>query len=368
MSNYYEILGVGKDASESDIKKAYRALSLKWHPDRNTSPEAQSKFQEIGEAYETLSDSGKRAEYNDELDGIHRNPFFRMNSMAEPDIGDIFNMMFGQASGGAFGQASGGAFGQGGAGPLFGQPGPGGPFGPGGAFGQGGAGPFGQEIHLGGQGGPKIHIFRQGFPGQGFPGQGFPGQGFPGQGFPFFQQQLQKPPPIIKNVEITFEQAYSGCVLHVEIDKWTIQQELKINELEMVYVNVPAGVDQDEIIVLRDCGNTVSPELKGDIKFVVKIAPSPIFERYGMDLIYKKQITLKEALTGFSFELHHVSGKMLCLNNNTNRTIIKPNYKKVISNLGMVRDGNSGNLIIEFGVLFPDTLTLEQMTALSQIL
>jgi DnaJ-class molecular chaperone len=337
MSNYYETLGVGKDASEQDIKRAYRALSLKWHPDRNTSPDAQSKFQEIGQAYETLSDSGKRAEYNDELDGINRNPFFRTNSMAEPDISDIFNMMFGQASGGPL-------FGQGGAGPLFGQGGAG-------PFGQGGA--FGQEIHLGGQGGPKIHIFRQ---------------GFPGQGFPFFQQQLQKPPPIIKNVEITFEQAYSGCVLHVEVDKWTIQQELKINELEMVYVNIPAGVDQDEIIVLRDCGNTVSPELKGDIKFVVKIAPSSLFERYGMDLIYKKQITLKEALTGFSFELHHVSGKMLCLNNNTNRTIIKPNYKKVISNLGMLRDGNSGNLIIEFSVVFPDTLSLEQMTALSQIL
>ena len=333
MSNYYETLGVGKDASEQDIKRAYRALSLKWHPDRNTSPDAQSKFQEIGQAYETLSDSGKRAEYNDELDGINRNPFFRTNSMAEPDISDIFNMMFGQGGAGPL-------FGQGGAGP-FGQPGP------------GGAGHFGQEIHLGGQGGPKIHIFRQ---------------GFPGQGFPFFQQQLQKPPPIIKNVEITFEQAYSGCVLHVEVDKWTIQQELKINELEMVYVNIPAGVDQDEIIVLRDCGNTVSPELKGDIKFVVKIAPSSLFERYGMDLIYKKQITLKEALTGFSFELHHVSGKMLCLNNNTNRTIIKPNYKKVISNLGMLRDGNSGNLIIEFSVVFPDTLSLEQMTALSQIL
>ena len=366
MSNYYETLGVGKDASEQDIKRAYRALSLKWHPDRNTSPDAQSKFQEIGQAYETLSDSGKRAEYNDELDGINRNPFFRTNSMAEPDISDIFNMMFGQGGAGPL-------FGQGGAGP-FGQPGPGGAFGQGGAgpfgqggagpFGQGGAGPFGQpgpggaghfgqEIHLGGQGGPKIHIFRQ---------------GFPGQGFPFFQQQLQKPPPIIKNVEITFEQAYSGCVLHVEVDKWTIQQELKINELEMVYVNIPAGVDQDEIIVLRDCGNTVSPELKGDIKFVVKIAPSSLFERYGMDLIYKKQITLKEALTGFSFELHHVSGKMLCLNNNTNRTIIKPNYKKVISNLGMLRDGNSGNLIIEFSVVFPDTLSLEQMTALSQIL
>jgi DnaJ-class molecular chaperone len=327
---------------------------LKWHPDKNKSLESQSKFQEIGEAYETLSNPPKRADYDDELAGINRGPFFRTNSMTEPDIGDIFNMMFGQASGGAFGQASGGVFGQA----------------SGGAFGQGGPifqQPFGeplfsqgaQEIHLGGQGGPKIHIFRQGFPGQGFPGQGFPS---------FFQQQLQKPPPIIKTVEITFEQSYTGCVLHVEVDKWTLNQDLKINELEMVYVNIPAGVDQDELIVLRDCGNTVSSELKGDIKFVVKITPSPLFERHGMDLIYKKQITLKESLTGFSFELPHVSGKMLCLNNNTNRTIIKPNYKKVISNLGMLRDGNSGNLIIEFEVVFPDTLTLEQMTALSQIL
>lgn len=335
-SNYYETLGVGKDASEQEIKKAYRNLSLKWHPDRNSSPEAQSKFQEIGQAYETLSDTNKRAEYNDEINGVNRNPFFRTNSMAEPDIGDIFNMMFGQGPrGGIFGN-------QGGFGDAM----------------------FGQEIHLGGQGGPNIHIFRQGFPGQGFPGQGFPSQGFP----PFFQQQLHKPPPIIKTVEITFEQSYTGCVLHVEVDKWTLNQDLKINELEMVYVNIPAGVDQDELIILRDCGNTVSPELKGDIKFVVKIAPSPLFERFGMDLIHKKQITLKEALTGFSFDLHHVSGKMLCLNNNTNRTIIKPNYKKVISNLGMVRDGNSGNLIIEFSVLFPDTLTLEQMNALSHIL
>lgn len=322
-SNYYEILGVGKDASEQEIKKAYRALSLKWHPDRNSSPEAQSKFQEISQAYESLSDANKRSEYNDELDGVNRGPFFRTNSMAEPDIGDIFNMVFGQASGGPFGQG----------GPIFQQH-------------------FGEPLFSQGGQGPKIHIFRG-------------SQGFPQA---FFQHQMQKPPPIIKTVEITFEQSYSGCVLHVEVEKWTLQHDLKINEMEMVYVNIPAGVDQDELIVLRDCGNTVSPELKGDIKFVVKITPSPIFERYGMDLIFKKQITLKESLTGFSFELPHVSGKMLCLNNNTNRTIIKPNYKKVISNLGMVRDGNSGNLIIEFSVAFPDSLTVEQMNALSHIL
>lgn len=51
-SNYYETLGLSKDANESEIKKAYRGLSLKYHPDRNSAAEAKSKFQEISEAYE----------------------------------------------------------------------------------------------------------------------------------------------------------------------------------------------------------------------------------------------------------------------------------------------------------------------------
>jgi len=350
MPTHYETLQINKDADAAEIKRAYRALSLQWHPDRNSAPEAQAKFQEINEAYETLSDPAKKEIYDAEQNGTIPGMFFRTTSMDSPgpddmaDINHILNMMF-----------SGG----------FGHP-----------MGQGPGGP-----------GPNIHIFHgQGFPGQGFPGQGFPGQGFPGQGFvppgfgsafgpgfgqgggPTFSQNLQKPPPIIKSVNITFQQAYSGCTVPVEIEKWSIIENLKISENATVELVVNPGVDDKEMIVLRDCGNTSSNGVKGDIKFIVSIEHSPMFERHGMDLLYKKQLSLKESLCGFSFEVIHPNGKQLILNNMTNRTIIKPGFKKVISNMGMVRDGNSGNLVIEFSVVYPDNLNSEQMTALESIL
>ena len=63
--DYYEVLGVQRDASEADIKKAYRKLAMQYHPDRNPGDkEAENKFKETSEAYEVLSDSGKRKQYD----------------------------------------------------------------------------------------------------------------------------------------------------------------------------------------------------------------------------------------------------------------------------------------------------------------
>ena len=62
--NYYDVLGVSKDASEADIKHAYRRLAAKYHPDVNHEPGAEEKFKDINEAYEVLSDSQKRAQYD----------------------------------------------------------------------------------------------------------------------------------------------------------------------------------------------------------------------------------------------------------------------------------------------------------------
>src|SRR5690606_3774371 len=63
--DYYEVLGVARDASEADIKKAYRRLAMKYHPDRNQNdPEAEVKFKEAKEAYEVLADADKRAAYD----------------------------------------------------------------------------------------------------------------------------------------------------------------------------------------------------------------------------------------------------------------------------------------------------------------
>lgn len=318
MPTFYDRLEISKDASDAEIKKAYRTLSLKWHPDRNPSPEANSKFQEINEAYETLSDSGKREQYNNELNGVHNN-IFEMHMDGMPgdmgDLGHIFNMMF---NGGMPGMRPGGM--------------------PGGihVF---HSGPGGAHFSMGG-GGPGINIF----------------------------QQLQKPQPIIKNIQIPFHLAYNGCTIHVPIEKWIVKNQIRTNETDTIYVPIAAGIDDGEIIIMRDCGNTINDDLKGDIKLIVALENNTPFLRKGMDLLYKKTITLKEALVGFSFEVQHVNGKMISINNQVNQTIVKPGYSKTIPGLGMIRDNNTGNLIIEFSVEFPESLTEDQLAKLREIL
>ena len=105
--DYYEVLGVKKDASAEEIKKAYRKSAMKYHPDRNPGDkEAEAKFKEVGEAYEVLSDEGKRARY-DQYGFAGVDPNFGAGGGGGPfgggfggfggfdDLGDIFGDFFG---------------------------------------------------------------------------------------------------------------------------------------------------------------------------------------------------------------------------------------------------------------------------------
>ncbi|MBT2335195.1 molecular chaperone DnaJ [Variovorax paradoxus] len=110
--DYYETLGVPKNASEEEIKKAYRKLAMKHHPDRNhgdTSKDAESKFKEVKEAYEMLSDGQKRAAY-DQYGHAGVDPNMRGGPGAEGFGGfaEAFGDIFGDVFGGARGRTSGG--------------------------------------------------------------------------------------------------------------------------------------------------------------------------------------------------------------------------------------------------------------------
>ncbi|MGD8385283.1 MAG: molecular chaperone DnaJ [Lysobacterales bacterium] len=105
--DYYEVLGVGRDAEEKDIKKAYRRVAMKYHPDRNPDdPQAESKFKEASEAYEVLADSSKRAAY-DQFGHAGVDHQGMGGGFSGANFSDIFGDVFGDIFGG--GRARGGS-------------------------------------------------------------------------------------------------------------------------------------------------------------------------------------------------------------------------------------------------------------------
>ena len=179
--------------------------------------------------------------------------------------------------------------------------------------------------------------------------------------------QLRKPPPIVNNVTITLEDAYKGVSLPMTISRWIMSGDTKINEEETIYLNIPRGVDENEIIITRNKGNCINHEMKGDVKTFIKIENHSDFKRHGLDLDYTKIISLKESLCGFSFDIQHLNGTCYKINNNSG-TIIHPAFKKTIPKKGMVRDGMEGNLNIHFIIEFPKTLSKEVIQQLEKLL
>tara|TARA_X000000368_G_scaffold403213_1_gene377947 strand:+ start:391 stop:1302 length:912 start_codon:yes stop_codon:yes gene_type:complete len=302
--DYYKVLGVDESSSQDDIKKSYRKLSLKHHPDRGGDAE---QFKKINEAYSILGDVEKRRMYKMQ----NSNPFAQMHSGSPGDIDPIFKMFFGGGFPGMPGMT-------GGMGGMPGMPGM-----------------------------PHVQIFRN--------------------GQPINMQTLQKPSPIIKNIVINLEQSYTGLTYPVQIDRWILVNNMKRIEKEKLYINISKGVDTGEIMIIKDKGNAINDRLKGDIKLHIKVENNTNMKRDGLNLVYKKDITLKESLTGFKFDIKHINGKTYTINNEGGN-IIPSNYIKEIANLGMSRQNNTGKLIIKFNVIFPETLTNEQIKSLKDIL
>ena len=326
--NFYNILELPDTAAVDEIKKAYRRLSLLHHPDKNNnSAESATKFQKISEAYETLGDAEKKQEY----DMMRNNPFAKMmgghpvngngngNGVFHNPMDDILSNLFGFPIPGHHG-------------PMPGQM----------MFGGGGVHGF----PMGGFG-PNVRVFHNGQPIN-------------------IHQQIHRPQTIVVNITVPIDKILTGTTVPIDVERWIIEHGNKVFEHETVYVTVPKGMDDGEMIILKDRGNVASEEYKGDIKVMVKIENNTNFQRQGLDLILQKTISIKEALCGFTFELKYITGKSYTINNNAGN-IIPNGYKKIIPNMGFTRDEHTGNLVIIFDVEFPEKLSEETINALKNI-
>lgn len=351
--SYYEILGVSPNASDEEIKKSFRKLSLKHHPDRGGNSET---FKEINAAYSTLSDAEKKQQYDFQLKfgGRGNSPF---GGGGNPlNMGNLAKMFFGGAMGP---QGRRGRGNESMDDPLLNMM-----FG-----GLGGGGPMGgMAFNMSGGGGPgNIRIFHNGIPVN--PNGRNVRFSTSARSRPTPKQtktQIQKPKTIHLKVEIKLEDAYRGCILPIDIKRKIIENDTEKEEVEKLYVKVTQGIDNDEIIYLKGKGH-VTQNTKGDVKLQVKITPHDTFKRKGMDLIFTKQISFKESLVGFDFTVDHLNGKKFSINNGDGRIVLN-NHQTELPKMGMIREGNVGKLIIRFEVNIPKSLTKEQKEQIDKIL
>ena len=320
--SYYEILEVDKNATDGDIKRSYRRKSMLYHPDKPNGNE--EKFKEINSAYETLRDTNKRKQYDFEqqmlnnplgmfsqsMGGGMGMPFMKMpTNINEEGVNELFSSIFGNILNPQTGNM------------------------------------------------PNVQMFNS---------SNIPMEEIFSRN-PFHKPNI-KPDPVIIPLTISIEQSFTGCTIPIIINRNIMISDTEITEEETIYIDIYQGIDNNEIITLNEKGSVTDNQIKGDVKVCITVENNSCFQRNGLDLIFIKSLTLKESLCGFSFEINHLNNKKLAFNNKSNVTLIKPNYRKKIENMGMKRKDTTGSLIVVFEIVFPDQLTNEQVEQLNQIL
>lgn len=240
MADPYQTLGVGRTASEADIKKAYRKLAKELHPDRNKdNPKAAEKFSQVTNAYDLLNDKDKRARFDrGEIDG-DGNP-------ASP---------FGYGGAGGFG---------GGAGPR-----------------PGGAGGFRQQFDFGGEGADMSDIFEGMFGGAGRGGFSGGFGGFGGRG---------------RSAAKGANSAYALRVPFVDAAALS-PQRITLADGKTIDLKLPAGVDTGTQMRLNGKGEQ-GPGGSGDAIITIEVVPHAFFTRDGDDVRLDLPISLNEAVLG----------------------------------------------------------------------
>lgn len=322
---FYEALGVTKEATQDEIKKAYRKLAIKHHPDKGGDPEV---FKQITKAYETLYDPKKRDIYDkygeegvDQMgDGDHHG-----------GMGDIFDL-----------------------------------------FGGGGRsrGPQKrkvkptvhklkctlEDIYNGKT--AKIKVTREKIKKkEGEENTAKSCEACGGQGMRTTMTMLGPG---------MYSQRSGPCEdCQGQGFKCDFVKDVKIFE-----VTVDKGAPHGEQYVLHGEGDEIPDAEPGDVIVVVDLQPHKIFKRKGADILMEKEITLSEALTGVDFCITHLDGQKYQIKSEPGQ-VIKPNSLMTLKELGLPFHKtiyNTGNLFILFKVVFPDRIDPKSFDAIQKIL
>lgn len=303
--DFYKVLGVAEDASDADIKKAYRKLARKYHPDQHPGDaEAERKFKEVAEAYDVLSDKKDREEY----DQIRK---------------------YGAAG---FAGAQGGGF----------------PGGFGGGF------PGGQNVHFSQSGGGQninIEDLLGGMFGGGAGGVGgFGGGSNFGGGF---QQAPRKGADVEANARISFKDSFNGTERSVTLPSGATTK-----------IRIPSGVKDGQKLKLRGKGQQ-GPGGAGDLILHVFVDSHPVFERDGNDVVVHVPVSLQEAVEGAVLEAPTPDGKSVKLRLQAGAPA---GQKMRAKDRGFKTSKGTGNLIVIPEVELPQNLTDEAKTAFAEFL
>ncbi|KAM7277259.1 hypothetical protein ACFE04_019125 [Oxalis oulophora] len=338
--DYYKVLGVDRSSNDDDLKKAYRKLAMKWHPDKNPNnkKEAEAKFKQISEAYDVLSDAQKRAVYDqygeEGLKGVpppdaggstHFHPgdmpsSFRFNPRRADDI---FAEFFG------FSTPYGGMGGRGmGAGdPRFSNNG------------------FNEDIFSSFASGPG------------------------GGGASMQHSALRKAAPIENRLPCSLEDLYKGTTKKMKISREILDSSGKTTVVEEILtIDIKAGWKKGTKITFPEKGNEPPGVIPADLVFIIDEKPHPVFTREGSDLITTQKISLSEALTGYTVNVTTLDGRNLVIPINS---VIHPTFEHIVPREGMPSQkdlSKKGNLRIKFNIKFPTRLTSEQKTGIKKLL
>jgi DnaJ-class molecular chaperone len=343
-TKYYDILGISKNASEEEIKKSYRKLAVKWHPDKNPDnrEESEQKFKEISEAYQILSDKSKREIYdNYGEEGLKNEGSFEGSPFNSPD--DIFKMFFGGNGGGSpFGQSFGNDFFQ--------------------------NGNNNKQVR---KTDPKI-------------------VNIPVTLKEFYCGSKKKISLKIKNlcnncngygglnmkschdcngkgIKIINKMIGPGMMQRIQLQCPTCNGNQKISEKKCNNCNgdgrtsveknfllvIEPGSYNGEEKVYKNEGDQVLNEEKGDIVFILKEEKNKLYTRIGNDIIYNHDITLGESLVGIDLTIDLVNGDKLSFKEDN---IIQQNSYTIFRNKGFPlknKNNSHGDLYIVYNITYP---------------